>query len=217
MAVTGQGRRRYDARSRQNQARETRDRVVAVAHRLFVQHGYASTSVARIAAEAGVSAPTVFAGFRSKVNLLKTALDTAIAGDTDDRPLAERPVLRQVHEGGTFDDVVDRLADAFAEVAVRAYPVYAVVHGAADSDPAIAELLHDIDRQRLTGAGLIAATVADRLGVTDPDHVAYVRDSLWALQSPLQYGLLVRDRGWTTAAYRDWTARALRVLLRPPG
>src|ERR687894_2536307 len=133
MSTAGQAKRRYDARSRQNQARETRDRVLTVARRLFVEHGYAATSVARIAAEAGVSAPTVFAGFRSKVNLLKEAVDTAIAGDTEDRPLRERPVLQRVHEGRTFDEVAERLADAFAEVAARAYPVYAVVHGAADT------------------------------------------------------------------------------------
>lgn len=212
MTAAGQERRRYDARSRQNQARETRDRVLVVARRLFIAHGYAGTSISRIAQEAGVSAPTVFAGFKSKVNLLKEAVDTAIAGDTDDRPLRERPILRHVHEGGTFDEVVDRMADAFAAVSERAYPIYAVLYAAADADPQIAALLRDLDGQRLIGAGLLARTVADRLGT---DDVEAIRDSLWVLQSPLQYGLLVRDRGWTTGQYRDWTARALRALLPP--
>ncbi len=209
MTAAGQERRRYDARSRQNQARETRDRVLAVARRLFAEHGYAGTSVARIAEEAGVSTPTVFAGFRSKVNLLKEAVDTAIAGDTDGRPLRDRPVLRHVHEGRTFDDVVERMADAFAEVAPRAYPVYAVVHGAADGDPQIAALLTELDRQRLAGAELLAATVADRLGGGD---VAAIRDALWVLMSPLQYGMIVRDLGRPVTWYRDWVARMLRTL-----
>ncbi len=209
MTPAGQGKRRYDARSRQNQARETRDRVLAVARRLFAEHGYAGTSVARIAEEAGVSTPTVFAGFRSKVNLLKEAVDTAIAGDTDGRPLRDRPVLRHVHEGRTFDDVVERMADAFAEVAPRAYPVYAVVHGAADGDPQIAALLTELDRQRLAGAELLAATVADRLGGGD---VAAIRDALWVLMSPLQYGMIVRDLGRPVTWYRDWVARMLRTL-----
>jgi AcrR family transcriptional regulator len=209
MTTPGQGKRRYDARSRQNQARETRDRVLAVARRLFAEHGYAGTSVARIAEEAGVSTPTVFAGFRSKVNLLKEAVDTAIAGDTDGRPLRDRPVLRHVHEGRTFDDVVERMADAFAEVAPRAYPVYAVVHGAADGDPQIAALLTELDRQRLAGAELLAATVADRLGGGD---VAAIRDALWVLMSPLQYGMIVRDLGRPVTWYRDWVARMLRTL-----
>ena len=212
MAATGQERRRYDARSRQNQALQSRERILAVARRLFVEHGYASTSIARIAAEAGVSAPTVFAGFKSKVNLLKEAVDTSIAGDAEDRPLRDRPVLQRIHQAGTFDEVVERLADAFAEVAERSYPIYAVVHGAADADRQIAALLHELDRQRLAGAGLLAATVADRLGT---DRVDDIRDSLWVLMSPLQYGLIVRDRGRPPAYYRDWMAQALRALLPP--
>ena len=209
MTTAGQGRRRYDARSRQSQARETRDRVLAVARRLFIEHGYAATSIALIAEEAGVSAPTVFAGFKSKVNLLKEAVDTAIVGDTEDRPLRERPVLRRVHEARTPDEVVGRLADAFAEVAPRAYPIYAVVHGAADGDPQIAALLRELDRQRLAGAELLAATVADRLG---RDDVTEIRDALWTLMSPLQYGMIVHDRGRPVSWYRDWMARMLRAL-----
>jgi hypothetical protein len=146
------------------------------------------------------------------VNLLKEAVDTAIAGDTDERPLRERPILQHIHEGGTFDEVVDRMADAFAVVSERAYPIYAVLYAAADADPQIAALLRDLDGQRLIGAGLLARTVADRLGTDDVDAI---RDSLWVLQSPLQYGLLVRDRGWTAGQYRDWMARALRALLPP--
>jgi AcrR family transcriptional regulator len=209
MTATGQGKRRYDARSRQNQARESRDRVLAVARRLFVEHGYAATSIALIAAEAGVSTPTVFARFRSKVNLLKEAVDTAIAGDTDDRPLRDRPVLQRVHEGRTLDEVVERMADSFAEVAERAYPIYAVVHAAADGDPQIAALRAELDRQRLAGAGLLAATLADRLGVARSDEI---RDRLWVLMSPLQYGMIVRDLGRPVSWYRDWVTRSLRTL-----
>ncbi len=215
MTATGQGRRRYDARSRQQQARENRDRIVAVARRLFVEHGYAGVPVARIAQEAGVSAPTVFAAFGSKVGVLKAAVDTAIAGDTDERPLRDRPVLARIHEAATFDEVVERMADGFAEVAQRAYPIWAVVQGAADGDPEIAALFGELERQRLTGAELLARTVADRLGAAEDGEDATVRDSLWVLQSPYQWGLLVVGRGWSPAAYRDWMARALRALLPP--
>jgi hypothetical protein len=151
----------------------------------------------------------VFAGFRSKVNLLKEAVDTAIAGDTDDRPLRDRPVLQRIHEAATFAEVVQRMADAFTEVAGRAYPIYAVLHGAADSDPQLAALLHELDRQRLAGAGLLAATIADRLGRGDVEEI---RDALYVLQSPLQYGLIVRDLGRPPGWYRDWVTRQLHAL-----
>lgn len=79
----------------------------------------------------------------------------------------------------------------------------------ADGDPEITALLRELDRQRLAGATLLAETVADRLGRTDLDDL---RDSLYVLQSPLQYGLIVRDRNRPVRWYRDWVARGLHAL-----
>ena len=45
--------------------------MLAAARRLFVADGYPGTSIARIAAEAGVSGRTVFVAFASKAGLLE--------------------------------------------------------------------------------------------------------------------------------------------------
>lgn len=198
------------------QAQQNRDRVLAVAGRLFIAQGYAATSIDQIAAEAGLSVRTVFAGFTSKINLLKHVFDTAVVGDSDEVPLHQRPSMRAVHDAPTAEDAYQRLAEAFVEVAERVYGIYAVVHGAADTDPDIAELERQLDAQRLTGVGYLAATFADRLALTDPAAIAYVVDTLWTLGSPLQYRLLVQQRGWTSRQYRDWIARALAAMVPPP-
>lgn len=216
MSAPRQAGRRYDARSRQLQAQQNRDRVLAVAGRLFIAQGYAATSIDQIAAEAGLSVRTVFAGFTSKINLLKHVFDTAVVGDSDEVPLHQRPSMRAVHDAPTAEDAYQRLAEAFVEVAERVYGIYAVVHGAADTDPDIAELERQLDAQRLTGVGYLAATFADRLALTDPAAIAYVVDTLWTLGSPLQYRLLVQQRGWTSRQYRDWIARALAAMVPPP-
>jgi AcrR family transcriptional regulator len=215
MSSPGQGRRRYDVTSRRLQAGQTRDRILTVARRLFVEQGYAGTSIAQIAAEVGVSGRTVFGAFESKANLLKEVIDTALVGDTDQVPLARRPAMRRVHDATTADEAIGHLADAFAEVADRAYEVFAVLHGAAAVDPEIARLERDNDARRLTGAAQLAATLADRLGATDPPSVRHIRDTVWTLGSPLQYQLLVIDRGWTVQQYRNWIARALAAMLPP--
>jgi hypothetical protein len=44
------------------------------------------------------------------------------------------------------------------------------------------------------------------------DRVAEIRDRLWVLMSPLQYGMIVHDLGRPGAWYRDWVARGLRTL-----
>jgi AcrR family transcriptional regulator len=215
MSGQRQGRRAYDSSGRRAQAEATRLRILDTARRLFVEHGYAGTSMAQIAAAAGVSVPTVFSAFRSKVNVLRTAVETTIVGDADAVPLHERPQMRHVHDGATAAEVLDRLADLNAATADRAYPIFAVVHAAADAEPEIAALVRTIDGQRLVGATMLARTVLDRLGDDDPDRLAEVRDSIWALNSIAMYGLLVAERGWTLDRYREWVRRALHAVVLP--
>lgn len=215
MTAHEQGRRRYNADGRRAQAAATRRRVLDTARALFVAQGYGRTSIAQIAAAAGVSAPTVFAGFTSKVNLLKEAAETTLVGDAEPVPLHERPQMHHVHGGATAEEVLLRLAALIADRAPHVHPIYAVVHAAADADPEIAALARTLDEQRLTGAALLATTVLDRLGIDDPGRHAEVRDTIWTLNSPLLYGLLVTGRGWSTERYGRWVARALVALAAP--
>jgi AcrR family transcriptional regulator len=214
MTARGQGTRRYNVEGRRAQARATRQRILDTARALFVAQGYAGTSIAQIAAAAGVSTPTVFSGFASKVNLLKEATETTLVGDVDPVPLHDRPRMRHVHEGVTAEEVLLRLAALIADRAPHVHPIYAVVHAAADADPQIAALARTLDDQRLAGAALLASTVLNRLGVDDPDRLTEVRDTIWTLNSPLLYGLLVTERGWSVERYGTWIGHALIALAR---
>ena len=152
MPSPGQARRPYNAEGRRAQARATRNRILAAAQTLFLARGYTAVSVADVATAAGVSVPTVFAGFRSKANLLKEATETALVGDADPVPLHDRPSMRHVVEGATAREVLHRLAALIAEAGPPVAPLYAVLHAAADADPEIARLAATLDEQRLQGA-----------------------------------------------------------------
>jgi AcrR family transcriptional regulator len=218
MSATGQARRPYNATGRRAQARATRERILETARELFVARGYARVSVADVAAAAGVSTPTVFAGFRSKANLLKEATETALVGDAEPAPLAERPAMQHVMAAPTAREVVERFAALIAEAGGRVVPLYTVLHAAADADPELARLARTLDEQRLAGAARLAAVVLDRLGVadparTDPDRLAHVRDTIWTFNSPQLWTLLVTQRGWTPQRYGKWVAQALTALV----
>ena len=87
--------RDYRSGLRAAQAEETRRTIVAAASRLFVEDGYGATTIDAVAEAAGVSRKTVFTAVGGKLDLLKVALDWAVAGD--DRPIAvaERSEMRQ--------------------------------------------------------------------------------------------------------------------------
>jgi AcrR family transcriptional regulator len=63
---------------------------VAAAAELFIERGYAGTTIDAVAAQAGVSRRTVFQSVGSKVELLKTAWDWAVVGDDQPIPVADR-------------------------------------------------------------------------------------------------------------------------------
>ena len=45
------------------------------------------------------------------------------------------------------------------------------------------------------------------------DRIERIRDTIWLLNSPLQYRLLVEERGWSLEGYANFIGRALLALV----
>ena len=90
--------RTYRSAARAEQARLTRLRILAAATRLFVERGYAATSVSDIAAEAGVTGRTVHLAFANKRALLDMAIGVALGGDDAPVMVRDRDWFRQTLE-----------------------------------------------------------------------------------------------------------------------
>ena len=69
-------RRSYDASARRARAQRTRSTILEVARRRFLGEGYATTTVAAIAADAGVSVETIYKAFGGKPGLVRAAVWT---------------------------------------------------------------------------------------------------------------------------------------------
>ena len=89
-------RRRYNATSRRDQALRSREAILRHAHRLFVQHGYVGTTMAAIAAAAGVSVETIYKSIGNKPAVLKAVLDAAIVGDDEPVPMLRRELVARM-------------------------------------------------------------------------------------------------------------------------
>ena len=94
MVTEARPKRRYDSRRRQAQAAITRRSILDAAQRLFERDGYVATSIKAIAAEAGVSIPTVHLN-GPKHALLIAAFERTFAGDEGRHSLAERQANRE--------------------------------------------------------------------------------------------------------------------------
>ena len=191
-------------------------RILAAAHELFVAHGYAGTTMIDIAAAAGVSAPTVYAA-GTKAALLKSCVDVALAGDADPVAVLDRPLAQWVYDTDDPREVLSRYAVMMGELGARAAPIYDVVVRAADSDPEIAELLADLERQRLRASSILAEAIAARGGLPAGRTIAEARDTVWVCNAPELYVTLTRKRRWSKRRYVEWSRNALlQLVLAPP-
>jgi AcrR family transcriptional regulator len=211
-----QGRRAYDSSGRRARAAETRRQIVDAAHELFVANGFAGTTIVAVAKKAGVSAPTVYAAFTSKAELLRAAIEFALAGDEDPIAVADRPLARWVYEAETAVELLSRYAVMMGELAARAAPVYMVLVAAADVEPELANLLSDFEKQRLKASTMLATAVRDRGGLPGGRSLAEARDTIWVCNAPELYVWLTSRRRWSNSRYVSWARNMLIKLVVEP-
>lgn len=193
--------RPYRSMLRDEQARATRRVVVAAARDLFVERGYAGTTIDSVAARAGVSRKTVFTAVGGKATLLKVAWDWALVGDDEPVALADRPVIHELLEEADPRSMVDRWAEMVCEIASRLAPLYGVLQAGGQSDPRVAELHATSERNRLGGARTFVEHL-DRVGGLRPGlDVDRATEIAAVLMDPMPYQRLVSDAGWSMEDY----------------
>jgi AcrR family transcriptional regulator len=208
--------RPYDNARRAAAARGTQERVVATAHRLLLERGYAGLAMADLAAEAGVSVPLLYKVFGTKPRLVKRVYDVLLAGDVDPVPVAERPALRALAADPDPRGKLARYAALGRAMSERAAPLVGVLLAAARAgEPELASFAVTIDRERLAGAAALAAHLADGGFLAPGLAVERARDLIWLHTAPDTYRLLVLERGWSLDEYERWLAAGLAAALLP--
>jgi AcrR family transcriptional regulator len=205
----------YKSALRAAQARATRRAIVDAAARLFIQHGYGSTTVDAIAEAAGVSRKTVFTSVGGKTEALKLALDWALVGDDEPVPMLERPHVKALQDEPDARRILVSHAHHVRRAAARTAPLYAVIEAAAGLDAGVRALAEDGRAHRTRGMRVMAQHLADR-GALKPELTpAEAADVLWLLMDPGVYHRLVIEQYWDPDRYEDWLADAFISLLVP--
>jgi AcrR family transcriptional regulator len=194
--------RSYDSTWRQEQARETRQRIVQAAHDLFVSQGYGSTTIADIARAAGVAVETVYAAFRNKHTLLRQVWYVSFRGDEEDIRLWDRPEIRAVIAEPDLARRFKAQAVVLTAVFRRITPLLLMLHGAVASQPAAAAMLAEFGERRLDAAGKYAraAAATGQLAVSEDE----CRDVLSATLDGALWHRLVAERGWSDERFAAW-------------
>jgi AcrR family transcriptional regulator len=205
--------RQYSSSRRQEQARETRLRIVAAARELFVAQGYGRTTMADVARTAGVAVETVYAAFRTKPALLRQVWFVGFRGDDADVRLLHRPEVQALLAEPDLPTRLRAQAAFMTPVFRRIGPLLLALRGAAASEPAAADMLAEFDGLRLDAARHYARSAHEtgRLRVSE----AECRDVLAATMDGSLWQRLVAESGWADERFAEWLGELwVSVLVR---
>jgi AcrR family transcriptional regulator len=207
-------RRKYHSPLRADQAEQTRRRILESAFRLFAESGYAGTTIAAVAEDAGVSPETIYLSLGGKRGLLEGAIEMAITG-AENRATEEETWWTTVAELPSAPERLEKMVDYSCRILARTRPIHAVIRGAADKDA--------------FAAGLGRRLLHDRLAAQTERIRNYLGDDLRAglsvdqagqrycvLASPELYYLLTAELGWTADQHRSWLTDLLKTELLAP-
>lgn len=213
MAEPVKSTRRYESPRRREQAATTRAQILEAAERLFENHGYATTTMAAIAKEAGVALKTVYVAFATKSGVLRALWHLRLRGDEDDAPVQDRAWYREVLETGEPAKQLRLNAANARGVKERVGVILGVIRGAAQVDPDVDDLWTRIQSDFYDNQGAIVASLAAKGALRAGVDVTRGTDILWTLNHPDLWQLLVRERGWTPEAWEQWFAETASTQL----
>lgn len=207
-------RRTYNSELRREQANQTRERVIRAALELFSRDGYGPTSIAKIAAAAGVSPETVRT-VGPKRHLLERA-SVIVTFGSEDRP-ATSDIAAAAGLQGLDITSADRWAESMSALIARinhgAAGLYRAWSAAAD-DPEVAESW-DAQQRTVRDDWRIFIAWLDAQGwITSPADREHLATTVWLLTLADTYSR-IQVTGDDDDAYRRWLEASLRGVLFP--
>lgn len=205
--------RKYDGSGRRAAAAVTRRNILAAARELFAAQGYAATSVAGIAAAAGVSTDTVYTSVGRKPQLLLAVHDMELAGTDEPVEATSRDYVRAIRAAVSARDKISTYAGALADVLPRTVPLLNALRAAGAREPECQQVWQQVIDRRAANMELFAADLRATGEVRDDLDDGQVAELVWSMNGP-EYFTLLASRGRTPGEYAAlltdvWT----RVLL----
>lgn len=186
--------------------------MIDAAAQLFAERGYARTTLAAIADQAGVSIETVQAQ-GPKRQLLEAALLRVTIGRDGYEPILETPEAAGLVEAATPAEFARAAAELMSHNNAQMAGIWRAFSSAAADDPAVdQEWSSAMAGIRSDVAAVVALVAARGWTRTDVDSEELVA-SAWILVGVETFEKLTVRLGWSTDRYRSWLARSLQVLL----
>jgi AcrR family transcriptional regulator len=205
--------RKYSSLVREEQAARTRTRILEAASELFLERGYARTTMKDIAAQANVARDTVHAIFGSKARVLTALIDLRLVPDGTVANVTQTPDAQAVRDEVDQRKQIELFAKFIAGISTELRPVFEILRTASAVEPEMAKVFEEMDRFRLSNMQTYAQWIAARGPLRVSSRQA--GEIIWALAS-LDVGRMLCDElGWTESQHARWLADTLIRTLLP--
>ena len=204
-----ESKRAYNSPLRAQQALETRRRIRASAEALFLETGYAATSMRLVAAHAGVAERTLYLNFPTKAALLNELIRVAVRGHDRDEPLVVGERFAAVIHAPP-GELLREFADMVAALMSRTARLLAIGEAAATVDASLRVLRDRGHCATRADLNEVADALNRRGELTSSFTPQQAADTMFAVAgSEVLYLRLVDECGWSNDDY----ARLLEQLL----
>jgi AcrR family transcriptional regulator len=186
--------------------------MVESAYRLMSTRGYAQTTMAAIAGEAGVAVQTLYFTFHNKPAVMRAAFEFAVHGDHLPMSPHRRPWFEAMRAEPDCETALGMFVDSTTEILHRVMPLASVFTSMGD-EPEIATFHAFSERLRRDGfravIEVLAAKKALRRGLDVDDATAI----LLVLVGSDVYRSMLADNGWPEAKWRSWVIQTILEAL----
>lgn len=208
--VSEQRKRPYHSHVREQQAQETRQRMLDTARTLFLSRGYAGTTVDAIAEAARLSPKTVNAVFGSKRGVFAELVHPSAFGKLYQQLLTRLqidldPQQRVILAAQITRHVYETLA-----------PEFDLLREAATITPELAVVAQQVEARRRQHQEHLVTYLSTGKVLRHDLQPQEATDELWALTSYDLYRMLVSKCGWEPNRYEAWLANVLLQRLLDP-
>lgn len=192
---------------------DTEEKILRSASQLFLQQGYAATTLTAVAEAAGVAPRTVYVRFGTKAALLKRVVDVAIVGDTAPVDVMGRDWFQTALTAPTVEERIAASVRGSRDMMARAGGVLAVAQQAEAVEPAIAAAAQAAREATRDSARLFWSRM-EQDGLLPPAcDVAWLADTSTLLVAADTYLLMTRTLGWDPDEYEAWMRTTWQRLI----
>jgi AcrR family transcriptional regulator len=205
--------RKYSSAVRDEQAARTRTRILDAASELFIERGYARTTMKDIADLAGVARDTVHAVFGSKARVLTALIDHRLVPDGSVARARDRPDALAVRDEVDQRKQIELFAHFIAGISTELRPVFEILRTASAVEPEMTDVFKQMDRYRMHNMQTYAKWIAARGPLRVSTRQA--GEIIWTLASPDVGRMLCDELGWSQTQHAHWLSDTLARTLLP--